>query len=377
MDIEHVKPAKILVVDDNPVSLGVLFDYLDLYDFTVFVAQNSDGAFQIVKQDHPDIILLDVIMPGMNGFDICRTLKAQEHTRDIPIIFMTGLSETVDKLKGFEAGGADYITKPISHEEVLARIVSQLTIRKLQHRLQEQNQELSALNASKDQFFSIISHDLRSPFNTLLTLTKLVDEHFDTYSREKIQKHIKKMRASSEKLYAFLENLLTWSRLQRGAMEYQPQLMNLTDVLAHNVRLFWHTAEHKKITLSQTTENTVMAYADESMIDTVVRNLTANALKFTSAGGRVELSVTPREHDVVVSVSDTGIGIAEKHVPKLFRIDTKHSTVGTDGEQGTGLGLSLCQELVSKNGGELRVETTPGTGSTFSFTLPVSAHPVF
>ncbi len=372
MNIEHVKPAKILVVDDNPVSLGVLFDYLNLYEFTVFVAQNAEGAFQIVEQEQPDIILLDVMMPGMNGFEVCQTLKAQEHTRNIPIIFMTGLSETVDKLKGFDVGGADYITKPISHEEVLARIVSQLTIRKLQHQLQEQNQELSALNASKDQFFSIISHDLRSPFHTLLTLTKLIDEHFDTYSPEKVRAHIKKMRGSAEKLYAFLENLLTWSRLQRGVMEYQPQPINITDMLTHNIRLFSHTADHKRIALSQITSEAVIAYADESMVDTVIRNLTANALKFTLTGGRVELSAITREHDVLVTVSDTGIGIAEKHVPELFRIDTKYSTVGTDGEQGTGLGLSLCQELVTKNGGHIDIETEPGTGSTFRFTLPIS-----
>jgi len=270
-------------------------------------------------------------------------------------------------------GGADYITKPISHEEVLARIVSQLTILRLQRQLQEQNQELSALNASKDKFFSIISHDLRSPFNTLLTLTKLIDDHFETYSQEKIRGHIKKIRTSAEKLYTFLENLLTWSRLQRGVIEYSPEQINIKEVIEHNVRLFSHTAEHKQIDLQHSIDKDVMVHADLSMVDTVIRNLTANALKFTAAGGSVELSATVREHDVVVTISDTGSGIPEKHVPKLFRIDTKYSTLGTEGEQGTGLGLSLCHELVTKNGGQIWVETEVGTGSAFRFTLPLEA----
>lgn len=370
MNVEHIKPAKILVVDDNPISLGVLFDYLNLYEFTVFVAQNGEGALQLLDEEQPDLILLDVMLPGMNGFEVCRHVKTKEQTKDVPVIFMTGLTETVDKLKGFEAGGVDYITKPLQHEEVMARIVTHLTIRKLQQQLQQQNQELADLNASKDTFFSIISHDLRTPFNTLLSLTKLIDDNYDTYSPEKIRKHIKKMRSSSEKLYAFLENLLTWSRLQRGAIAYIPEEIDLKEIIQHNINLLGHTAEQKHITLHHSIQNDVRVYADQSMIDTILRNLMVNALKFTPSGGRVELSAQQREHNVVIAVSDTGVGIKTKDIPRLFRIDAKHSTLGTEDEQGTGLGLSLCHELVVQNGGQIWVETEVGTGSTFRFTLP-------
>ena len=236
--------------------------------------------------------------------------------------------------------------------------------------LQKTNTQLQELNASKDKFFSIISHDLRSPFNVMLGYSQILDERFDALERERIQKDIKKLRKSAEGLYALLENLLTWSRIQRGAMEYYPEEIDLSDVADENIDLFAARAEQKEITLRSIIQMNEMVYADENMVNTVIRNLVSNALKFTPAGGRIELFAQPSGEYVEVSVDDTGTGIIEEDIPKLFRIDAQYTNLGTDGERGTGLGLSLCQDLVEKNGGEIWIESEQGKGSTFKFTLP-------
>ncbi len=372
-----MKQATILIVDDNPTNLRVLLDYLCDSGFKMLVARNGEGALRQAKYANPDIILLDVMMPGIDGYETCRQLKADETLQDIPVIFMTALSETENKLQGFEAGGVDYIIKPLQQEEVLARLNAHLTIRRLQQQLQEQNallqeknSQLQELNASKDKFFSIISHDLRSPFQVLLSLTQLLGDHLEMYSQEKIRTSVGHMRTSAEKLYALLENLLTWSRIQRGMMDYQPQHINVSSIIAQNVNLFIVNAEQKQITLSNSVQEELIVYADDNMVDAIIRNLISNALKFTHAGGNIIVSATHNEKDVQTAVADTGTGMNAETIAKLFRLDVKYQGVGTAGEKGTGLGLNLCKDLVEKNGGAIWVESEIEKGSTFTFTLP-------
>jgi signal transduction histidine kinase len=310
------------------------------------------------------------MMPGIDGFETCRRLKENKSTREIPVIFMTALSDTVDKVRGFEAGGVDYITKPLQHEEVLARVNAHLTIRNLQKQLQEKNKQLSELNASKDKFFSIIAHDLRNPFAGLLGFTRMVAEGIVDWSKDEIQDILGELQKSAENLYELLDNLLSWSRLQRGVMEYTPELVNVDQIVRRNIALFTPNAEQKQITLRNLVEQAMMVFADMKMFDTVIRNLVSNALKFTGNGGSVEISVMQDEEFVTVAVADTGIGISQKDLSKLFQIDVKYSQVGTAGEQGTGLGLVLCKDLIEKNGGEIGVESEVGKGTIFRFTLP-------
>jgi two-component system sensor histidine kinase/response regulator len=362
--------ATILLVDDSPTNLHVLLDYLKDTGFETLIAQSGESALRQLKYAQPDIILMDVMMPGIDGFETCRRLKENESSRGIPVIFMTALSDTVDKVRGFEVGGVDYITKPLQHEEVLARVNAHLTIRNLQKQLQEKNKQLSELNASKDKFFSIIAHDLRNPFAGLLGFTRMVAEGFDDWSKDEIQDILGELQKSAENLYELLENLLSWSRLQRGVMEYTPELGNVDQIVRHNIDLFTPIAEQKQITLRNSVDQTIMVFADIKMFDTVIRNLVSNALKFTENEGSIEISAMQDEKFVTVAVSDTGIGIPQEDLSKLFQIDVKYSQVGTAGEQGTGLGLVLCKDLIEKNGGEIEVESEVGKGTIFRFTRP-------
>jgi signal transduction histidine kinase len=173
-------------------------------------------------------------------------------------------------------------------------------------------------------------------------------------------------------LYDLLSNLLAWSRLQRGIFQYHPEKVALKTIILHNIRLLQPNADQKAIMVkTQIDMATPYAYGDVNMIDTVIRNLLANAIKFTSTGGRVVVSVISRNQDFQVSISDTGIGIEAEHLPKLFRVDDRYRQAGTNGEEGTGLGLILCKEFVEQNGGTIWCESEFGKGSVFSFTLPI------
>ena len=186
----QIKNATILLVDDDSKNLGVLFEYLSCYGFTVLLSQDGESAIQQAETEQPDLILLDVIMPVMDGVETCRALKARDSTKDIPVIFLTALSETTDKVKGFEAGGADYITKPFQQAEVLARVTAHITIR-------QQQQQLRKLNLSKDRFVSILAHDLRGPLNSLHETIKHVEEQIDDAPRENLKEIIQLQTAHS------------------------------------------------------------------------------------------------------------------------------------------------------------------------------------
>ena len=238
------------------------------------------------------------------------------------------------------------------------------------HELQGKNAQLQALNASKDKFFSIISHDLRSPFTTLMGFAQILAHNLENYAPEEIRHRVNRIYTSAERLYALLENLLTWSRLQRGAMAYEPEALPLHELADDTLELFVSKAEEKQIRLSSSIRPDMQVYADHNMLSTVIRNLVSNALKFTPEQGEIALSAHPAESHVEIAVTDTGMGIPSEDLPKLFRSDTQYTTFGTAGEAGTGLGLVLCQELVEHNGGRIWVESQIEHGTIFRFTLP-------
>lgn len=236
--------------------------------------------------------------------------------------------------------------------------------------LQRTNVQLQELNASKDKFFSIISHDLRSQFATLLGFTEIIEERVELYTPQRLKELIKKLKNSAEQLYELFENLLTWSRMQRGAMQRAPKAVHPFALAEANIKMMQPKAELKGIELRNMVEKELEAYADASMVNTVIRNLLSNALKFTDSGGSITISATVQEQEAEMAIADTGHGIEQEARELLFRLDKTYTTTGTAGEHGTGLGLILCQELVENNGGRIWVESELGKGTTFFFTMP-------
>jgi two-component system sensor histidine kinase/response regulator len=385
-----MKP-NILIVDDTHANLRLLGKILATQDYVVRPVPNGELALSSTQASLPDLILLDIKMPGMSGYEVCERLKANEQTRYIPVIFISALDEVFDKVKAFSLGGVDYITKPFHPEEVIARVKTHLTLHTLRKQLQEQNsqlqqeilerkqveatlreseQQLRELNASKDKFFTIIAHDLKGPLSSLKDLSQLAEKNFNTKNPDILKDIILLQRTTTENLFKLLENLLTWSRIQRGMLAYEPQQIPLGILIAHNIDLFTAMADQKQLTLNNSMPEGIGVYADLNMVDTVIRNLISNAIKFTYPGGRIDISARYDERDVEIAVTDTGMGIDPEHLPKLFRIETKYKRLGTAHETGTGLGLILCKELIEKNHGRIWAESEVKQGSVFRFILP-------
>lgn len=385
----------ILVVDDNPNNLGVVFDYLKGYGFNLLAARDGESGLKRVHYAKPDLILLDVMMPGLDGFEVCRRLKQDPATADIPVIFMTALASVDDTVQGFAAGAVDYITKPLRQEEMLARITTHLRLRALSRDLQVHNDHLqrmsnelltakdlaekqaatlAELNASKDRLFSIVAHDLRGPFTALLLTSQTVERLAGSVPPERLRKMGHNLHESAKAVANLLENLLEWSRLQLGRIRPNPEMLATREVVARSISVFREMAEQKNVSVENEIPADLHLFADDTMLALVVRNLVSNALKFTPSNGQVRVAVRalqPENNQVQLVVTDTGVGIAAEDQAKLFKLGVHHSALGTNQERGSGLGLLLCQEMLALNDGEIWIESVPGTGTQVYFSLPL------
>jgi len=258
--------------------------------------------------------------------------------------------------------------KNISLEEQKEEIVTSNEV------LTKQKDELNELNAMKDTFFSILAHDLKNPFSSLHSLSGLVIDSYGNMDEEEKMASLIKINKSSELIYNLLENLLTWSRSQRGDIDYSPEKINLSNLVEVNINLHQVSAEKKGIRLISGVAGDLLAFGDREMISTVLRNLISNAVKYSHKGGTVEVNIDEKGGFLEVMVSDEGIGIPKENAEKIFRIDIKHKSPGTDGEKGSGLGLILCKDFVEKNRGRIWAESKEGSGAKFYFTIPVSAN---
>lgn len=236
----------------------------------------------------------------------------------------------------------------------------------------EKNRELAEMNAAKDKFFSIISHDLKNPFNSLIGFSELLVKGFHKYSPEEIQRNIKIIYDVSHKTYKLLETLLEWSRAQSGKIDFNPQYLSLNDLISATISLVNDMAEAKNISITSHISDHLIIYADSNIISTVLRNLITNSIKFTNRNGSITINVKHSGPEIGISVIDTGIGMKEDLINRLFRMTEKVNSNGTENEKGSGVGLLLCKELLSRHSGKISVESEPGKGSEFKFTLPAT-----
>lgn len=246
-----------------------------------------------------------------------------------------------------------------------------ITLEKTLDQLNETNEELKHLNASKDKFFSIISHDLKSPFNTILGFSELLQEQIKNQDYSEMALYSELVHKSATKAFELLVNLIDWSRSQSGRIQFNPEVFNVVETISDLSALFKETAEQKGIQIYSNLPLTLEIFADKHMINTVLRNLISNAIKFTPQDGIIYINCQKKEKEVLFSIKDTGVGISESSIPKLFRIDEHYTTEGTNQEAGTGLGLILCREFIEKHNGQIWVQSTEGKGTTFFFTIPM------
>lgn len=361
--IEKKYKPLIFIAEDEVTNLQVLYNILKKGDFRMAAAGNGVQALEMIPSAKPDLILLDIMMPGMDGFEVCVELKKNPETKEIPVIFLTARVEKNDILKGFEVGAVDYVTKPFSGAELLSRIKTHLELRFTLEELEESN-------ATKDKLFSIIAHDLRNPLQVIMFSADLLCRHFDHFDDDKRKEFIQKIYSGTNQISELLENLLKWSKSQRGAIAPNPEKIDIGVLAQESVDLFKENAAKKNIALTSAVAGALFAFADRDMIRIVMRNIISNAVKFTNEDGVVKVSATASENFIQVDISDTGVGINPEDIPRLFRIDKQKTTPGTANEKGSGLGLILCKEFVEKNNGVISVTSSPGKGSCFRFSLP-------
>jgi len=367
MDNIDLRNSHILIVDDVVPNVQIAKAILQKDGYTVETAESGPEALKHIRVSPVDLILLDIMMPDMDGFEVARIIKGMDEFVDVPIIYLTARNDEESITNGFELGAVDYITKPFRGAELRMRVQNHLKLRFIQRRLQQ-------ANASKDKFFSIIAHDLRSPFTALVGMSQYLSTGIDKLDAETAKEFLEGMHKSSKNAFNLLENLLEWARIQTGRMPIEPQEIDVSEIVRENLALFDTNIKNKQLYIENKLQQVEIAYADENSINTVVRNLLSNAIKFTPEAGQISLYSNRTEHELVITVQDNGKGIEPDVLSTLFRIDVRHSNTGTNQEKGSGLGLVLCKDFIEKNGGQISVESEPGHGTLFMFSLPVETH---
>jgi PAS domain S-box-containing protein len=489
--------VKLLVIDDN-IEFGIGVKMLLSKDgVEVHTAADGIQGLERVNRLLPDIVLLDVVLPRMDGIEVCKKIRQNPELTGVYIVMLSGLKTQTDQMaEGLEAGADGYIARPIPNRELLARLRAFIRLKRTEKALEKTekkyqrlfdsmimayahhsiildengqgvdfkfleinpefekitglkrdsligksvlevfpqtekkwidiyarvaltgneerfinfsgaldkffevyafspaygefstlfydvtdreianekmtvyNRELEKLNNDKNKFFSIIAHDLKSPFNAIMGFSELLVEQINEKDYDGVQQYASIILQSSQHAIDLLLNLLDWAGAQTGRMDFNPQYFEMANCIEETLDGIEDSAFKKNITIIKKIPENLQVFADKQMLNTVLRNLISNAIKFTAEGGEIIVSAKQTPKDFLVSVKDTGMGIAPERIEKLFRIDANISTPGTNKEKGTGLGLILCKEFIEKHGGKILVESLEGIGSEFKFTLP-------
>jgi two-component system, sensor histidine kinase and response regulator len=373
--------ASVLVVDDKPDNLRLLSAILTDRGYEVRQALSGQMALTAARTRPPDLVLLDIKMPDLNGYEVCKQLKTDERTRHIPVIFLSALDRSPDKVKGFSAGGADYITKPFQESEVVVRVEHQLEIAELQARLQRQNaqlqqeirdriateQELLRSNEDLEQFAHAVSHDLQQPLQSILGFGKILLLKYPYLLETDVCNYLSRIVQAGERMQLLIEDLLAYSQVD---VSRSIEVVDCDRILAEAI-------ENLQAAISQTQAHITIQplptlKGKPIQLIQVFQNLIGNALKFTHLGvsPEIQISAQVRESEWVFKVSDNGIGIDPRHHKLLFQLFQRLHP--SERYPGTGIGLATCKKIVESHGGRIWVESQPGKGTTFFFTLPKS-----
>lgn len=363
----------ILIVDDVDANVLLLRLLISKAGFRTITASSGREALKIIKETPPDLILLDIMMPDMDGYEVAKELSATENYSEIPIIFLSALNSSEDIVKGFKLGAADYVSKPFNKDELLIRVNHQISLIAAKRTISKQTEELRKTILGRDKLYSVIAHDLRSP---VASIRMVMNALVFNIGKESIAPDMYELLTMANRLtdecYILLDNLLKWTKSQTGKLQTVFQDgVDLNDLINGVLEVTRSVAELKNITVNYSDCDPTIVRIDIDMIKTVLRNLLSNAIKFSHEGSPIELSVLNEGERVIISVKDSGTGISEEHQENLFKVDVHYTSFGTNNEEGSGLGLLICKDFIERNGGELWFESKQGEGSIFSFSIPI------
>lgn len=385
----ELKKGDILVVDDHLENVNLLFDLLSKNGYEVRQVLSGHQALQAVSYDPPDLILLDIMMPGLDGYQVCSSLKAIPEIKEIPIIFLTALTDSKDKVKGFNLGAADYITKPFQIEEVLARVKHQMTIlhqqrqlikqnfllleqikakEQIQQELEKINRELERSNQELEQFNSVIAHDLNNPLTIIKGYAQILQIKHKKLSEEQKIEFLDKVLNTVDYMSELVKDLLEYSKVG-GEANTSLQLTNCNQVLEKALELLEKKIKEKGAIIDYT--SLPIVFGDQVQLIQLFQNLIENAMKYCDQEHPIiNISVEKLESEWLFKVQDNGIGIPSESFEIIFKIFKRLET--NKKYSGTGIGLAICKKIVEFHRGKIWIESQPNLGSIFHFTLPVN-----
>jgi signal transduction histidine kinase len=397
-------PVKILLVDDNENNLLSMEVALEKGNYAFFRATSGREALRVLLQEEDFfLILLDVKMPIMDGYETAELIYQRDKLRQIPIIFITAHDyEEAAMFKGYQAGAVDFIRKPFNpeilrskvavfaelykknrllrkQEEKLQSINNDLVQlnRELEQRVQERtraleslNKDLHELNISKDKFLSVMSHDLRNPLTALLASADKLSSEPENLSPDQVKQLSQIIHRTSKKLLNQLNEVIEWAKKQSQKTGFYPERISLSQGIEEALELLRSNAQQKQIQLQNHIPEDMEVMADNLMLRSIVQNLVTNAIKYTPEGGSVIVNAKRNEQMACIFVEDSGIGMTTEIKERLFINTDQKSLLGTNNEQGSGLGLILVSDFVSQHGGQIEVESNVGSGTTIRFTIP-------
>ncbi|WP_309734729.1 hybrid sensor histidine kinase/response regulator [Chamaesiphon sp. OTE_75_metabat_556] len=378
----------ILIVDDTPANLDTISTVLGDAGYEIAIATSGEKALQLLQRRSPDLILLDVRMPGIDGFETCDRIKANSKTCDIPIVFMTSLIDLNNKIKGFNCGAVDYISKPFQEQEILARVKTHIQLRLLTQNLEQQvaeqtaslriaNEALANANISKRLFLSTMSQEIRTPIDDILRLTeRLQEQNHGILDGQQID-DLARIEYNGNHLQSLINNTLKLANIESGQLKLDLDLIAVADLCRSCLVAIQSLADRKNIRLILNIEpNLPQLSIDESQMRQAILNLLNNAVKFTDAGS-VTLSVTKAMLTnseniscVRIAITDTGIGITSENIQQLFQPFVQITNLLGERHEGNGLGLILAKQLVELHGGQISVYSIENAGSCFTIELP-------
>lgn len=377
-ELKDLKKIELLLIEDNIHDARLFSENLINHynnEFRITHAHNVKSGLECLSGNSYDIIVADLNLPDSTGISTFYEIKKQ--SEDIPVIILSGLNDSNLTLESIRSGAQDYIFKGNYEGDFIYRVVRHAIEREKLFREIEQktvkliklNSSLQELNYNKDKIYSIISHDLINPINALKGYTDILSESFDELSDNEKKETAATINELTKEISDLLKNLLLWSAANTGHIDYNPEKINIAQLLEKQAEFLRHSANKKGISIVTETEELYVS-CDKNMIETVVRNLISNAIKFTNPSGKISVKSYLLKNKVAVSIEDTGIGMDEEEIKKLFKVEETFSKRGTNQEKGVGLGLLICKEFVGRHNGTIEVSGRKNAGTTFRFTLP-------
>ncbi len=383
VELHEVQPVTsrkrlILIVDDLPENLQVLAGHLTGQGYEILASTNGPRALALVRNRKPDLILLDIMMPGMDGFAVCRELKADEDSADIPVIFITARTDTEDILRGFELGAVDYITKPFRPPELLARVRTHIELKSSRDLFAAYNKQLERigrhlrrLNADKNRFLSIVSHDIRSAFGNVISVSRLLNDD-EPVDEEDAAQLLTDIGIEAEHMIALAENLLNIDAIERREIRLQSELVKIQPLLDFAIQAHQMASQAKNITFQLQCDDSSIR-GDLTACRQILSNLISNAVKYSSPESRIWIeAVRDGGGFVRLSVRDEGQGISTEDQKKLFKPFTRLTRRAESIEHSIGLGLSIVRLMAEGMGGAAGCESRPGEGAAFFVRLPAA-----